>query len=331
MKVTVIIPSFRRHSDLQRCLEAVARQNRAADEVLVVGRAEDWETLDVVANFRLHLPPLRLVQVSESGLIAAMNCGLDSAEGDLLVFTDDDCEPQVDWLERVESSFADPSVGAVGGRDWLQLPDEPALFRPAPVSRVGVLTWYGTQYGNHHCPMRGHTKKVMFLKGVNMAFRRCALGSYRIDSTLRGTGAQVGTEVDLCVHTRRAGFDVLFDDRILVKHYCSPRPAGEDRNQLSGPLFPDICFNHHYLMAKSFGLGRALAYFCNERLLGSRQMPGLLACVKWYLKGDRDVWKRLVLMARVGAEGFRKGRRARALARQTGLSPKHQNAVTINV
>jgi hypothetical protein len=256
-----------------------------------------------------------------------MNCGLDNAKGEMLVFTDDDAEPQVDWLERLESSFADPLVGAVGGRDWLQLPDEPALFRPAPVSRVGVLTWYGTQYGNHHCPLRGHTKKVMFLKGVNMAFRRCALASYRIDSTLRGTGAQVGSEVDLCVQTRRAGFDVLFDDRILVKHYCSPRPAGEDRNQLVGPLFPDICFNHHYLMAKCFGLHRALAYFCNERLLGSRPMPGLLAGVKWHLKGDRAVWKRLSLMASVAAEGFREGRRARALVRQAGLSPKPSPAV----
>ena len=152
-----------------------------------------------------------------------MNRGLDSAPGDLLVFTDDDAEPQLDWLERIEASFADASIGAVGGRDWLQDPDEPALFRPCPVSRVGVLTWYGAQYGNHHCPLRGHTKRVMFLKGVNMAFRRRALGSYRIDTSLRGSGAQVGSELDLCSQTRQAGFDVLFDDRILVKHYSSPR------------------------------------------------------------------------------------------------------------
>ena len=61
-----------------------------------------------------------------------------------MVFTDDDAEAQADWLERIEAKFADPSVGAVGGRDWIQLPDEPALFKPAPVAKVGVLTWYGS-------------------------------------------------------------------------------------------------------------------------------------------------------------------------------------------
>lgn len=314
--ITVVIPSFKRAGDLQRCLEALALQSRPADEVLVVGREGDEATSNVVSVLRRSTSPLRLVPVTEPGLIAAMNCGLDNATGDLLVFTDDDAEPALDWLERIEASFADPSVGAVGGRDWIQLPDEPALFQPAPVSRVGVLTWYGTLYGNHHRPLHGHARKVMFLKGVNMAFRRRALGSYRIDTRLRGSGAQVGSEMDLCSQTRQAGFDVLFDDRILVKHYSSPRAAGDDRNEFVGSVFPDICFNNHYVIAKRFSLGRALAYFCNERLLGSRSIPGLLACLKWSFKGDRQAWRRLVQMTRIGTAGFFLGRHARVEGRR---------------
>lgn len=312
VKVTVIIPSFKRPFDLQRCLEAVALQSRPADEVLVVGRKADIETWNVVSILLRKISVLRIVPVTVPGLIAAMNCGLDNAVGDLLVFTDDDSEPLLDWLERIEASFDDASVGAVGGRDWIQVPDKPALFRPAPVSRVGVLTWYGSMYGNHHCPLRGHAKRVMFLKGVNMAFRQRVLGSYRVDTGLHGSGTQLGTEVDLCLQIRQAGYHVVFDDRILVKHHCSPRASGEDRNQLTGSIFPDICFNNQYLIAKRFGLGRALAFFCNGLLLGSRSMPGLLACVKWYFKGDRHAWQRMVQMARNGLAGFRIGRHARA-------------------
>jgi glycosyltransferase involved in cell wall biosynthesis len=322
MKVTVIIPSFKRPLDLQRCLAAVALQNRPADEILVIGREEDTETLNVVSTLRRTISALRIVSVSEPGLIAAMNCGLESAAGDLLVFTDDDSEPHLDWLKRIDASFADVSIGAVGGRDWLQLPDRPALSQPAAVSNVGVLTWYGTQYGNHHCPVRGHTKRVMFLKGVNMAFRRRALGSYRIDTSLHGSGAQVGTEVDLCLQIRQSGYHVVFDDRILVKHYGAPRGTGEDRKQLAGSVFPDLCFNNHYLIAKRFGLCRALAFFCNERLFGSRSIPGFLASVKWYLKGDRLVWQRWGAMASTGLDGFRAGRQARALARQESANLK---------
>jgi glycosyltransferase involved in cell wall biosynthesis len=318
VKVSVIIPSFNRPFDLQRCLGAVAVQSRSVDEVLVIGREEDRETWNVVSLLARKTSVLRIIQVTEPGLIAAMNCGLDNAMGDILVFTDDDAEPQTDWLERIEASFADAAIGAVGGRDWLQLPDEPALFHPAPVSRVGVLTWYGAQYGNHHCPLHGHTRKVMFLKGVNMAFRRRALGSYRIDVSLQGSGAQVGSELDLCFQIRQAGFAVIFDDRILVKHYSSPRAAGEDRNRLKGSMFLDVCFNNHYLIAKHFEFSRALAYFCNERLLGSRSAPGLLAFVKWHFKGDRYAWRRLTQMARTGLDGFRMGRQARALDGQNG-------------
>jgi glycosyltransferase involved in cell wall biosynthesis len=322
VKVTVIIPSFKRPFDLRRCLEAVAVQSRPADEVLVIGRQEDGETSNIVSVVEQKISVLRVVPVSEPGLIAAMNCGLDNAMGDILVFTDDDSEPQVDWLERIEASFADASIGAVGGRDWLQLPDEPALFRPEPASKVGVLTWYGALYGNHHRPLRGHTKRVMFLKGVNMAFRRRVLGSHRVDRSLHGCGVQMGTELDLCLQIRQEGFDLLFDDRILVKHYSSPRGTGEDRNQLMGSVFADTCFNYHYLIAKRFGFSRALAYFCNERLLGSRSAPGLLACVKWHFKGDRHAWQRLAQMARTGLAGFRMGRQARALARENGAKLK---------
>lgn len=312
MKVTVIIPSFKRPSDLQRCLEAVALQSRPADEVLVVARQEDTETLNVVSMSRTKISVLRIVLVTGPGLIAAMNCALDNASGDLLVFTDDDSEAHLDWLARIEASFADAAIGAVGGRDWLQLPDNAALSQPAPVSNVGILTWYGAMRGNHHCPLRGHTKRVMFLKGVNMAFRRRALGAYRIDTNLRGSGAQIGTEVDLCLQMLQRGFHVVFDDRTVVKHYASPRPTGEDRNLLTGPLFPDSCFNNHYLIAKYFGLARSLAFFCHERLLGSRSTPGLLACVKWYLKGDRHAWQRMAQLARIGLAGFRAGRYVRA-------------------
>lgn len=330
MKVTVIIPSFKRPTDLRRCLGALSLQTKPAGEILVIGREEDTETSDLVSTAALGLPALRFVPVSKPGVIEALNCGLDKASGDVWVITDDDSEPQSDWLERIAEKFSDTSIGAVGGRDWLQLPDEPALFRPARVSKVGVLTWYGALHGNHHCPLRGYEKKVMFLKGVNIAFSRRALGPYRIDTSLRGSGAQAGWEMDLCLQTLQAGFQVLFDDRILVKHYCSPRMAGEGRTQLRGPLFLDICFNNQYLIAKHFGLWRAIAYFCHERLLGSRAIPGLLACLKWSFKGDHHAWQRLGQMNRMGIVGFRHGRQARATSRQDH-SPVNANSPALNL
>ena len=312
MKLSVIIPSYRRSFDLKRCLEALKRQSRSADEILVIVREDDIETSQLVAAFSKNLPYLQIVFTRKPGLIAALNCGLDNATGDIFVFTDDDSEAEKNWLELIEVRFNDPKIGAVGGRDWLQLPDEPSRYYAAEVNKVGVLTWYGKLYGNHHHPLHGHKRKVMFLKGVNMAYRKTALGSRRIDMNLRGAGSQVGSELDLCSQISHAGFSILFDDRILVKHYCAPRPKDDVRTDLNGPVWLDICFNTHYLIAKHFGISRSFAFLCYGRLLGTRYMPGLFATFKWTLKRDRSIWKRLLQMTAMAFSGFLAGRRMKS-------------------
>ena len=50
--ISVVIPSYRRPSDLRRCLGALTLQTRAADEVVVVLHGDDAETVDVAGEFR---------------------------------------------------------------------------------------------------------------------------------------------------------------------------------------------------------------------------------------------------------------------------------------
>jgi GT2 family glycosyltransferase len=325
-KLSVVVPTYKRPLDLQRCLRALDRQTRQPDEIVVVAREEDTQTATLISSGDVNLKQLRLLYVRKPGLVAALNQAIDYVKADLLVFTDDDAEAQPNWLERIESSFADSQIGAVGGRDWLQLPLEPSRYSPAEVTRVGTLSWYGKAYGNHHCPVRGHTKEVMFLKGVNMAIRRKALGTGRIDTRLRGSGSQVGTELDVCMQIRKSGFSIVFDDRILVKHHCSPRPKGDDRCDMTGTVFEDICFNTHFLITKHFGLARAMAYFANNLLFGWRTQPGLTAAVKWWLRGDGSAFARFVRMVRIAGSGFNAGRKARVTASRatTGLQPLRQ-------
>lgn len=318
---SVIVPSYRRPLDLRRCLHGLMVQARPAEEVLVVVRSDDRETLDVVSEFGNGLKTLRAVLVNEPGVIAALNRGLDCATGEIIAITDDDSEPYPDWLERMEACFlSDSAIGAVGGRDWLQLPQSPIYFDPVTVEHVGCLSWSGELHGNHHCPLEGHTQKVMFLKGVNLAIRKMALNPHRIDTSLRGCGAQWGWEIDLCMQMRNKGFDIVFDDRILVKHYASARPASDHR--LDGALvFPSVRFNRHYLIAKHFNLYFSLMHLWSDLLFGRRPAPGLLACVKWTFKGDTSVTRLLFEQAPFAFAGFGAGRRARAdgLNRSKGL------------
>lgn len=118
MKISTIIPTYRRPKDLARCLEALQKQTRLANEVLIVVRDTDTETWTFLASFQPKHLILQAVTIKVTGVVAAMNAGLEAAQGDIMAFTDDDAAPHNDWLERIEIHFlADESIGGVGGRD----------------------------------------------------------------------------------------------------------------------------------------------------------------------------------------------------------------------
>lgn len=88
--ITVIIPSTGRKT-LQRCLDAIERQTRPPDELLVI---PDTEKL---------------------GAGHTRNIGVSQAKGDLIAFTDDDCAPPDTWLEYLLEVMNQYDADVVGG------------------------------------------------------------------------------------------------------------------------------------------------------------------------------------------------------------------------
>ena len=119
--IAVVIPTYKRPDLLRRCLEAVARQSipPTSYEVIVVddGRSED--TRHVVAQFNLRFegaPFFRYMQPQGTrGPAAARNQGWRASEAPLIAFTDDDTEPDRDWLREGMRAMT-PEVVALGGR-----------------------------------------------------------------------------------------------------------------------------------------------------------------------------------------------------------------------
>lgn len=115
--VSVIIPVFNDADRLTLCLEAIAQQTYAQSryEVIVVDNGSDHPDLvkDVVARYE------NTVFASEPtpGSYAARNRGLTLAKGEVLAFTDADCIPAPDWLERgVLHLLQIPNCGQVVGK-----------------------------------------------------------------------------------------------------------------------------------------------------------------------------------------------------------------------
>ena len=116
LRVSVVVPTFRRPEDLRRCLRGLAAQLRPADEVVVVRRGDDGATALVLGE---NSDQVREVLVEEPGLVAAMRAGMSAATGDVLALTDDDAVPRPDWVARIAAHFTDPDLGVLGGRDAL--------------------------------------------------------------------------------------------------------------------------------------------------------------------------------------------------------------------
>jgi cellulose synthase/poly-beta-1,6-N-acetylglucosamine synthase-like glycosyltransferase len=201
MKMVVLIPSYRRPDDLERCLCALSQQVRAPDQVLVVARLGDDATNSVATAWLTRLP-LEVVVVTLPGQVQALNAGLARVRGDIVAITDDDAAPRPDWLARIEAHFAaDPKLGGVGGRDWVH---QNGVVEMGERSVVGRVHWFGRISGNHHLGA-GNARDVDVLKGSNCAFRLAVLQPLGFDACLKGAGAQVHNDMMASLAVKRAG------------------------------------------------------------------------------------------------------------------------------
>ncbi|WP_175776097.1 glycosyltransferase family 2 protein [Burkholderia anthina] len=272
MKISVLVPTYRRPADLARCLLALQRQQRLPDEVIVVARPEDDATHERLADPSVGgALPLRIVAVDVPGQVAALNQGLDSANGDVVAITDDDAAPRADWLARVEAVFqADPRVGAVGGRDWVH---EKGRVLDESRERVGQLTLSGKIVGNHHLGVGG-AREVDMLKGANMSYRRAAIERLRFDTRLRGAGAQVHNDMGFSMHVQREGWKLVYDPAIAVDHFPAERFDDDRRDAASLNAISNGAYNLHLILREHLSpLRREIAWWWWS-LVGTRVYPG---------------------------------------------------------
>lgn len=223
LTIAVIVPTFMRPTALLACLDGLGAQTRPADEVIIVVREDDTATRQAVEEWKATHPSfaerVRTVSVSRPGQIPAMNAGLVATRSCIVCFTDDDCVPRPDWLERLAKHYADARVGGVGGRDVIHRDDGVV---DGEVRVVGKYSWYGRPVGNHHLSLVPAVPvECDILKGANMSFRRVLLAG-GFDEALQ-IGAAQGNDMDACLSIRRLGYRLIYDPLAIVDHYPAER------------------------------------------------------------------------------------------------------------
>jgi glycosyltransferase involved in cell wall biosynthesis len=307
MKVSVLVPTFRRPADLARCMSALQRQQRAPDEVVVVVRPDDEATLAC-----LHDPavkgalPLRIALVEVPGQVAALNRGLDVATGDVIAITDDDAAPRPEWAQRIAAAFeTDPRLGALGGRDWVHQKGR-VLDGARPL--VGKLRRSGKIVGNHHLGVGG-AREVDLLKGANMSYRRDAVRAIRFDSRLRGAGAQVHNDMAFSMSVKNAGWKLVYDPQVAVDHFPAERFDDDRRDAQTMQSIRNAAYNLHLILRDALPPVRREAAWWWYALVGTRVYPGmahaLLALASGHSSATLSRWRAV----RTGAHEARRAAR----------------------
>lgn len=123
---TVVIPTRDRPRMLADCLESISRSDYPLDllDVVVVddGDAGDPRPAAAVDAVRDRLD-VSLRATNGRGPSAARNRGASEARGSVLLFTDDDCRVDAQWLRTLSLSIRDTPATAAGGRIVNQLGD----------------------------------------------------------------------------------------------------------------------------------------------------------------------------------------------------------------
>ena len=216
MRVSVVIPTVR-PTYLGATLASISRQTCPDWEMIVVAQGNDPELMAFVEKGYPDAR-VRFIHLQQKGLSLARNAGMEAATHPLVLFTDDDCEAQADWIKVVTECFeAYPNAWLVGG----------ALIAP-PRPRWTITS----------CP-QVHPLEVLYdpaetfaippkgwgWVGGNFALRRETFEQVGPFDTFLGAGAHfpVAEEVDLGFRLERARLPMLSTPRSIVHHTYGTR------------------------------------------------------------------------------------------------------------
>lgn len=201
-RLTVVVPTRNRRDGVLALLRALERQTIApsAFEVVVVVDGSTDGTADAVAA---HAAPfaLRALARASSGLAATRNAGARAAEGDVVLFLDDDMVPAPSMIAAHLAHHADDSVLGVVGAAPIVVPRD----------ATPVVRYRAAGFARKLERLAGRRDRLLFndVYGGNFSVRRerfLAAGGY--DEEFRAYGHE---DYELALRLERLGGRFVYD------------------------------------------------------------------------------------------------------------------------
>ena len=210
---TVVVCTRNRPADLRRCLASLAAAPLPGCRVIVVDQSSDDASAAVFKELAGGLAGFDYLASGRIGASIARNQGARSARGDLLLFTDDDCEVTADWVDDWRRYFdAHPTVDIAFGK--VAVPE----FDPT----TGHIPSFEPEDHDRDWGPEVFSRGAGFVgMGANMAVRRHAFDVVGGFDEILGPGARLiaGEDTDLALRIVEAGYRLGHAAQPTVTHY----------------------------------------------------------------------------------------------------------------
>ena len=288
-RFSLVIATRRRPDRLAAALASLAACRPGPAELIVVDGDEAQSARAVVeVHAKGVAPAVVRYEPAAPGLTRQRNRGIDLAEGDVVVFADDDVEFTPDLFAQLATAYADPSVAGATARY-----DEPGLRRAGGATRwvrrlvagrgaQGTMTAAG--YPRRLTDLE-QERDIEFMHGCLMSARRELAASIRFDEALSGYG--LAEDEDFGYRLSRAG-RVRYVAGARVVHHADG--IGSSRRH---DFNRQLVVNRAYLFRKNFATSpgaRAQFAAMVALLVGHRLAHRSWAGARGLLAGAREAW-----------------------------------------
>jgi glycosyltransferase involved in cell wall biosynthesis len=261
--ISIVIPAYNEGRYLAACLDAIAAQTEAPDQVIVV----DNNSTDNTAEIARSYPFVTLVTAKKQGVVHARNAGFDANICDIIGRIDSDTRLPADWVAQVKKFYegqAHESSALTGGVICynLRFPRLGAFIQDQLVFRLNRF-------------LLGH----YILFGSNQAMPAALWQEVRQDVCTR---TDIHEDLDLSIHLHRKGYPITYLAWFRV--HVKMRRVRSDRKALWDNLhwWPRTLKVHGNKRWPIAWLGATLLFICSpvapalERLaqwFGSKPLP----------------------------------------------------------
>ncbi len=182
--VSVVLITLK--GNIKECLEYLIAQTYSNYEIIVVSDNPD---LNLSSARSLEVPIRVISNKTRVGIGRARNMGVKEARGKIVVFTDDDAIPRINWIEKLINCF-DKETIAVFGR---VIPKTPDISKP--ILRL--------------------TEFHKYMLGCNMGFRKDILSKIGLFNEKIDYG---NDENDIIVRLHEKGYQIKTCKNAIIKH-----------------------------------------------------------------------------------------------------------------